>query len=373
MNPTETRGAWLLFRASLALAFVASLMACAAPKDGDGMRYHTSSGKAPLLDVPPDVAQLSRSGSDARPKSVAASAYASERAQPFVQPTAVRAVGDIKLEGDGTDQWLSIGRSPDALWEPLKSFWQESGFLLSIEDPARGVMETDWAESHANVPGDLVRDAMGKLVDSRHSTGELDIFRTRLERTASGTEIFVTHRGMHENVRDTPGTPAGWQAQPADIALESEYLRKMMLALGSAPTAGTAKVAVPQRIVKGDMKRDATTGRSTLELVEGFDLAWRHVGLALDHAGFTVEDRDRRTGTYFIRFVPPRPPGAEPGLLTKMVEYVKPSPVEKPLKLGIQVRSEGEASTVSVLTEAGAPEQSAVAQRIVQVLASDLR
>jgi outer membrane protein assembly factor BamC len=46
---------------------------------------------------------------------------------------------------------------------------------------------------------------------------------------------------------------------------------------------------------------------------------------------------------------------------------------EKPLKLGIQVRTQGDASTVSVLTEAGVPEQSLVAQRIVQVLASDLR
>ena len=371
MNPTETRSAWLLFRASLVLAFVASLMACAAPK-GDGMQYHTSAGKAPSLDVPPDVSQMSQRSpvaADARPRSAAASAYASESVQPFVQATAVRALGDVELKGDGTDQWLSIGRAPDALWEPLKSFWQENGFLLTIEDPTRGVMETDWAESHAKVPGDLVRDTMGKLVDSSHSMGELDIFRTRLERTTSGTEIFVTHRGMRESVRDTPGTPGGWQAQPADMALESEYLRKMMVALGTRPTADAASPATPRRMVAAS----PSAGRTTLELVEGFDLAWRHVGLALDHAGFTVEDRDRRTGTYFVRYVPPHAPGAEPGLFTRMVAYVKPSPVEKPLKLGIQVRSEGEASTVSVLTEAGAPEQSVVAQRIVQVLAGDLR
>jgi hypothetical protein len=36
---------------------------------------------------------------------------------------------------------------------------------------------------------------------------------------------------------------------------------------------------------------------------EGFDRAWRRVGLALDRAGFTVEDRDRTQGIYFVRYI----------------------------------------------------------------------
>src|SRR5690606_20520493 len=36
---------------------------------------------------------------------------------------------------------------------------------------------------------------------------------------------------------------------------------------------------------------------------ESFDRAWRRVGVAIDSAGFTVEDRDRSQGDYFIRYL----------------------------------------------------------------------
>ena len=44
-----------------------------------------------------------------------------------------------------------------------------------------------------------------------------------------------------------------------------------------------------------------------------------------------------------------------------------------PLKYRIVVKSEGNATVVSVLNAAGAPDSSADAQRILQVIADDLR
>ena len=78
----------------------------------------------------------------------------------------------------------------------MRDFWQESGFLLTTDQRNLGIMETDWAENRAKLPQDIIRGTLGKLVDSVYSTGELDRFRTRLERTPNGTEIFVSHRGM---------------------------------------------------------------------------------------------------------------------------------------------------------------------------------
>ena len=43
----------------------------------------------------------------------------------------------------------------------------------------------------------------------------------------------------------------------------------------------------------------------TLQVDDGFDRAWRRVGIALDRSGFTVEDRDRGQGLYFVRYVDP--------------------------------------------------------------------
>ena len=43
-------------------------------------------------------------------------------------------------------------------------------------------------------------------------------------------------------------------------------------------------------------------GSEVLEVDEPFDRAWRRVGLALDRVGFTVEDRDRTKGLYYVRY-----------------------------------------------------------------------
>ena len=46
----------------------------------------------------------------------------------------------------------------------------------------------------------------------------------------------------------------------------------------------------------------SSDGTEALQVNEPFDRAWRRVGLALDRVGFTVEDRDRQKGQYFVRY-----------------------------------------------------------------------
>jgi outer membrane protein assembly factor BamC len=106
---------------------------------------------------------------------------------------------------------------------------------------------------------------------------------------------------------------------------------------------------------------------------EDFDRAWRRVGLALDRTGFTVEDRDRSKGLYFVRYVAPKGDKKEPGFLGKLMSFASSEKAVPPLKYRIVVRSQGEATTVSVLNAAGAPESSANAESIVRVLAEDLK
>jgi len=112
-------------------------------------------------------------------------------------------------------------------------------------------------------------------------------------------------------------------------------------------------------------------GQPVVQINEPFDRAWRRVGLTLDRTGFTVEDRDRAAGTYFVRYVPPG--RKEPGLLAKMITFGRAGQDDKPLKLRVLVKSQGEQSTVSVLNEAGAPDSSENATKIVQVIADDLK
>jgi outer membrane protein assembly factor BamC len=284
-------------------------------------------------------------------------------------------VGDVRIERAGSQRWLVVNRPADKLWGPVRDFWLESGFLLAQDQENLGIMETDFAENRAKLPQDFIRSALGKVFDGLYSTGERDKFRTRLERRPDGgTEIYISHRGMIEVITGAKaGSSAGdstvWQPRPADPELEAEFLRRLMVKLGVSQEQSKALVAAGA--TKQTSRIATVNNLPVVQIDEGFDRAWRRVGLALDRTGFTVEDRDRSQGTYFVRYVEPVTNKTEPGFFSKL--FSGSPPATPPLKYRIAVKSQGESTTVSVLNAQGAAESSANAQRIVQVIADDLK
>jgi len=349
-------------------ACVAALSACSI-LEGDKVDYK-SAGKGVALEVPPDLTQLSRDSRYQVPGgTVTASSYQVGQAAPDL-PTAASTLGDVRIERAGMQRWLVINRPADQLWGPVRDFWQETGFMLALDQQNIGIMETDWAENRAKIPQDFIRNALGKVLDSVYSTAERDKFRTRLERTPSGgTEIYISHRGMIEVYANRERDQTVWQPRPNDPELETEFLRRLMVKLGVPQEQSKAIVAsgAPKTT-----SRVATVGNvPVVQIDEGFDRAWRRVGLALDRTGFTVEDRDRAQGTYFVRYVEPNADKKDPGFLGRI--FGRSDKDAAPLKFRITVKSQGEATTVSVLNASGAPETSINAQRIVQVIADDLK
>ena len=345
--------------------------------EGERVDYKSSGSKGPSLDIPPDLTQLSRDTRYVVPgAAVSASSY--QVGQPTqTVATASNAVGDVRIERAGNQRWLVVKRPADKLWTPVRDFWLESGFLLAQDQENLGIMETDYAENRAKLPQDFIRNALGKVFESLYSTGERDKFRTRLERRPDGdTEIYISHRGMEEVITGAKGGNAAsgdstvWQPRATDPELEAEFLRRLMVKLGVTQEQSKALIsagATPQQT-----SRVASVNNTpVVQIDEGFERAWRRVGLALDRTGFTVEDRDRSQGTYFVRYVEPVTNKSEPGFFSKL--FSGSASALPPLKYRITLKSEGEKTTVSVLNAQGAPESSANAQRIVQVIADDLK
>ena len=350
----------------LALAAVVSLSACSV-LEGDKIDYK-SAGKAAPLDIPPDLTQLSRDSRYQVPSGpVTASSFQVGQAAPDM-PTATNTLGDVRVERDGQKRWLVVNRSAEQIWGPVREFWLDNGFVLTTDEANLGIMETDWAENRAKIPQDFIRNAVGKVLDALYSTSERDRFRTRLERTPNGgTEIYLSHRGMVEVYTNTKNEQTVWQPRAADPELEAEFLRRLMVKLGTP--AEQAKSLVAAAPAKPSSRVADVAGAPVVQIDEGFDRAWRRVGLALDRTGFTVEDRDRSQGTYFVRYVEPSDK-KESGFIAKLFTAEKTNP---PTKYRIALKSEGESTTVSVLNQTGAPENSATAQRICKVIADDLK
>lgn len=324
------------------------------------------------LEVPPDLTQISRDTRYNVPGApVTASSY--QLAQQTATPTAVTAaasVGDVRIERAGTQRWLVIDRPADKLWEPVKEFWQESGFLLAMDQANLGIMETDWAENRAKIPQDFIRQTLGKVFDSLYSTGERDKFRTRLERNAKGgTDIFISHRGMIEVFDSAQKDRTVWQPRASDPELEAEFLRRLMVKLGVSQEQ--SKVLVAAGATRANSQLDTVNGQPVVRISDDFDRAWRRVGLALDRTNFTVEDRDRSKGIYFVRYVAPVADKAEPGFFSKMFSKAKPD--AGPQRFRISVTSQGMSSTVSVQNADGSPAAASDAQRITKVIADDIQ
>ena len=344
--------------------------------DSDKLDYK-SAVKGASLDVPPDLTQLSKDSRYVVTGGVtSASSYQGAAATSAVSTTAPAVVGDVRIERSGDQRWLVINRPADKLWDPVREFWQESGFNLTTDQAAIGIMETDWAENRAKIPQDFIRSTIGKVFDGIYSTGERDKFRTCVERNANGgTEIYITHRGMQEVYSNQSKDSTVWQARPTDPELEAEFLRRLMVKLGVAQEQSKALVAASAAGTAPQAPARVTTVNNVpvLQLNDGFDRAWRRVGLTLDRTGFTVEDRDRSQGLYFVRYIAPTGDKKEPGFFAKYLSFGSSNTAIAPLKYRVAVRSEGNATTVSVLNAAGAPETSADAQRILQVIADDLK
>ena len=348
---------------------------------------YKSAGKLPPLEIPPDLTRPGRDDRYAVPDTVVRdtatySEYSAERSgrgPAQVAASVLPQVDKIRVERAGTQRWLVVEGAPDALWAPIKEFWQEAGFLINLEMPDAGIMETDWAENRAKLPLDFIRSTIGKLLDSLYSTSERDKFRTRLEpgATRGTTEIYISHRGLTEVYSTDAKDTTVWQPRPPDPELEAEMLRRLMIKLGVTEERSRAQVAQGPKIERAVLRRGAD-GSGALELKEPFDRAWRRVGLALDRVGFTVEDRDRTQGMFFVRYVDPgidsKTGKQDSGFLSKLMFWRSDKPaVDTKLQYRVQVVRDGEVSTLRVLTREGGVDQSATAGKILNLLHEQLK
>jgi len=341
--------------------------------------------RAKPLDVPPDLSQLARDSRYQSQGGVVSAAASNVPAAPGAPAAAVAvtSLADMRIERSGQQRWLVVPTAPEQLWPQLRAFWESRGFQIAMEDAKAGVIETGWAENRGKLPDDVVRNLLGRLAGNLFDTGERDQFRTRLERSElSGkpvTEVFISHRGIEEAVVSPTGArddnSTRWRLRPSDPQLEAEMLSRLMVSLGGGggtaqdvPAARAAVAAAPEAPARARLVAEG----AALEIAEAFDRAWRRVGLALDRGGFTVEDRDRTLGLYYVRYVDPKSLGKEePGFWSKLFGNTD-NPLEV-RRFRVAVRANGPQTVVAIMTQAGTADTGENGKRVASQLLAELR
>ena len=308
------------FRLTILLALLALLTACSSSGwflSSDDKSYRSQRETVDDLEIPPDLSSSAIDDAMEIPSGASASYsdYRSKREGSQTSGSSGLAGSQvlpefpgIEYRRDGDQRWLEIDASPEQVWFKVVEFWRKNGLLLVQQDPAIGVMTTDWMESRANIKQGFLTEFLRKAFDSVYSSATRDQFRVRLEpgEKPGTTELFLTHRGMEEKLVENVSGEADttyWTPRPNEPDTEAAMLRSLMVYLGASKdqaeqTLAKEKVGIASERAQLHKTADAVE----LIIDEGFARAWRITGVALDRVGFAVEDRDRSQGIYYVRY-----------------------------------------------------------------------
>ena len=384
-----------LYRPALA-AVLAVLLAGCSGFGGKTTEYKGAASRtAQPLEVPPELTVPTSDDRFAIPDPRAQTSYSqySQRtpggaASAGGVPAVLPPITSARMERSGDQRWLVVKGDPAKVWEVVRDFWIDSGYTLARQSPEVGIMETDWHEDRARIPDDIIRRTVGRVLDRMYSTPRRDKFRTRLEKGAEPgtTEVFVSNRQVEEVLNASMDT-SKWTPRPADRELEAEMLARILARLGqnervaaatpaaqpgSRPTVASASPSAAPALNAALQNN----GAGPLVVNDGFDRAWRRVGLALDRVGFTVEDRDRSKGLFFVRYIDPEVDSrakSDEGFMDKLM-FWRTAPRTPQPQYRIHVAESGAGmSQVQVQDAKGGPESSATGRRILSLLFEQLK
>ncbi len=364
----------------VALAVTAVLTACKSVTTNDTVDYKGSGAvRGPNLAYPPDLitAQADRRYIVQDGTATMSEYNAAVKKSVQMRSNVMAGIPGMRIARDGERRWLVVDKPATELYPQVKDFWQENGFLLVVDSPSTGIMETDWAENRAKIPQDWLRSALNSVLDSISDTGERDKYKTRLEATKpTETEIYITQKGALEKcVSDTTGNCLYtiWTPRPNDPELEAVFLARLMERLGMTQEQAKAMVAAPlgPKTPKAVYVQDGNN-QGHIELSTGFDRSWRDVGLALDRSNLTVEDRNRANGVYFVRYVNAKDVGDSKGFFSNLFSSKDDSNL-KAKKYQVLVKSTGENSASIYVQDAdGKPENTPAGQQLLNLLTDQL-
>lgn len=361
------------------LAAAAAVGACQTLDDKRRIDYGQTR-TLPPLEVPPDLASLPQT---ATPPPGGAATYSeiangNKTAAPAGAPGVLPQFSGLRLERDGRLRYLVVQAPPEKVWPRVRDFVLSVGLLVDRENPATGVIETNWAENRANV-GRYLQRKFSEWFGSLYSSGTRDKYRIWLERGAQPdtTEIYIAHLGLEEVVAGGGGTDpiqTFWQRRPSEPALEIEMLHRLMVHLGATEAQAKTEVArAAEQAAAPERARLARgqNGQVFLSLEDSLERAWRRVGLSLDRIGFTVEDRDRSRGVYYVRYLDPEKVGQKPGFFSRL--FGGDEKKAESWQYQIQLKDAGGGTAVEVLDKDGAPETSKTGERILSLLYEQLK
>mgnify|MGYP000895110732 CR=1 FL=1 len=181
----------------------------------------------------------------------------------------------VRLHKLGELRWIYIESLPSTVWPVMKDFMTLSEQGLDLDDPEKGIMESNPFTSITGINSKLV-------LKVEHGIRQ------------SSSEVFLSHLAQN-NLGE-------WERVSVEENIEAEVLKKALDYLSSAPnTSGTSLIALNLNIgQKAILKSEK--GIDFIEMNLNFSRAWAAVNRALNESLIEVKDLNREEGVFFVNF-----------------------------------------------------------------------
>ncbi len=364
----------------------------------DNRNEYKKSRTMPDLDVPPDLTSDAIRDRMAIPEGGETATYstyqertAQRKQQAATQQTATPqsatqapAAEAIKVvDGEHT---LTVQGAPAVVWPKLQKFIAEAGYKLELNDEALGVIETVWDEN------------------TQEMTRQKFKIYIQAATTADTTLLYVAQRAEIFTAKDDDERM--WQATPSDPAQELAMVTRLQSFLVGVPApavnpvtppapqsltvaeaygaaaapaaaattdiapAAAATLSAAVAATAGGVAEIVSAGGEKIYLSIQLPLAdaWTQTGVALERAGFAVDQADKAGGIYYLRVPVSAGATKQRGLLSKLKFWGK----DEDNRLQLNLTGVGTKTEAVLLDPDGRWETGEIAHKILQAVEQGL-
>ena len=352
------------------VGFVCLALAACSTSPTSKIDYRSASSQAPL-EVPPDLTKLP---SDASESADTYSAYAAERKTTKVgSSTVLPDFKNIQLKRDGDIRWIRVKADKKELWVDIKNFLGDIGLAIQTENPATGIIETDWEENRAKYGQG--GGFFGNLLRKFDDTGERDKYRIRLEEDsqAGWYDIYIAHQGLVEVVTSGGGDSVeqtAWTRRPSDPGLEAEMLRLMMVYFGVDNKKANELLAGGIRQSRAILENDAQGGTRHILVKSSLARTQKRLETTLDRMGAETVASENGGSLLTIAYLLPKEEQVnKSGFFTRLFQGGK----KKAGTYRIQIVEKGDQTELHLVDKNGKPDTSERASELLEILFDRLK
>jgi outer membrane protein assembly factor BamC len=270
----------------------------------------------------------------------------------------------MQVQRSGQTRWLRIDARPEEVWVWLNDFAEEFNIPVIRSSESLGVIESDWMPRPLGLSGGVF---MPLELEADAPVLEQYTFRLDSGDRADRTLVFVAHRrAMSDN--------GDWTPRDGDRGREAEALRTFMVHLGINEVMAARDIAAAQEEDAFSRIMRDSDDRLTLVIAESFLQGWRRVGLAIDRAGFTVEDRDRSERLYLVRYDPSAEADRSGRSFFSRLAFWRTREAQlEPGNYAIRLGSDGGSTTVWITDEDGDAVDEGLSEQLLVLIQEQLR